>query len=315
MQVNPKSWTVWVVTEGMAGTENQCLAITDALGVTPYVKRIGLRFPWSVFSPYLAFECGWTFNPALNPPWPDILITSGRKSIAASRYVKRKSMGKTFTLHLQDPRISPKAFDLVALPSHDPTRGDNVLVTITAPTRIHEGALTKARNDFAPLFAMKSSPRIAVLIGGNSKAHKVTDSLMVQLGRQLAALPGFLMITASRRTPASAKAALLAGLGEKPLFFWDGNGDNPYTGMLAWADYILVTADSVSMLSDAAATGKPTYVLPLEGGSPRLNAFHTALLAAGIARPFDGALDHWTYPAQTESIAIAQEIMVRMAHR
>jgi len=315
MQVNPKSWTIWVITEGMAGTENQCLAITDALGVAPEIKRVGLRFPWSFLSPYLAGECAWTFKPALTPPWPDVLITSGRKSIAASRYVKRKSKGKTFTLHLQDPRISPKAFDLVALPAHDPTRGDNVLVTLTAPTRINTAALTRARNDFAPLFVMSGTPRIAVLIGGNSKAHRVTDDLMFKLGQQLAALPGFLMLTASRRTPESAKAALMAGLGDKPAFFWDGTGDNPYAGMLAWADYILVTADSVSMLSDATATGKPTYILPLEGGSPRLKAFHDGLITAGIARPFEGKLDHWTYTPVHEAGRIATALMAAMDAR
>ncbi|MCD8520240.1 MAG: mitochondrial fission ELM1 family protein, partial [Alphaproteobacteria bacterium] len=192
--------TCWIVTEGMAGTENQCLGVADALGLTPEIKRIKLRQPWKSLSPHLGLEISCTFTPKLEGPWPDLLIASGRKSVAASRYIKRKSGGKTFTVQIQDPRIDPSAFDLVAVPEHDKTRGENVIVTAAAPNRITPMALDRAKTDFAPLFAMMPSPRIAVMIGGNSKTHSINDYGMRKLGAQLAALNGSLMITASRRT-------------------------------------------------------------------------------------------------------------------
>jgi mitochondrial fission protein ELM1 len=106
----------WIITEGLAGTENQCLGVAEALGVTPEIKRVSLKQPWKLLSPYLGFEKAASFAPPLCGPWPDLLIASGRKSIAASRYIKKASGGKTFTVQIQDPRISLAHFDLVAVP-------------------------------------------------------------------------------------------------------------------------------------------------------------------------------------------------------
>ena len=312
MSVNPKSLQCWVITEGMAGTENQCLGVAEALGVEPAVKRVKLRGIWKLFSPYIGFECAGTFDPKLEGPWPDLLLASGRKSIAASRYIKKMSGGKTFTVQIQDPRISPKHFNLVAVPEHDPTRGENVVVTHAAPNRVTDMKLTRARNDFSPLFAMMPSPHIAVMIGGNSKAHTMSEHGMEKLGAQLSQLPGSLMITASRRTSDEQKAAFLRGLGDRPHFFWDGTGENPYFGMLAWANVILVTADSVSMLGDAATTGKPVYMIPMDGGTVRFDKFHQHLKDYGAVRPFMGHLENWSYEPLRDSAIIAAEILRRM---
>lgn len=312
MSVNPKSLHCWIVTEGMAGTENQCLGVAEALGVDPEIKRIKLRQPWKALSPYLGFELPMTFSPRLSAPWPDLLIASGRKSIAASRYVKRASGGQTFTVQIQDPRIAPSCFDLVAVPEHDPTRGENVIVTAAAPNRITDLKLARARTDFAPLFAMMPSPHIAVMIGGNSKAHDMSEDGMEKLGAQLAGLQGSLIITASRRTTENQKRAFLKGLGDHPHYFWDGRGENPYMGMLAWANAILVTADSVSMLSDAGTTGKPVYMVPMEGGSSRFDKFHENLLNRGVLRPFEGIVESWAYEPLRDSALVAAEILRRI---
>ncbi len=312
MNVNPKSLHCWVVTEGMAGTENQCLGVAEQLGLEAEVKRVKLRQPWRFFTPYVGFEMACSFDTPLTGPWPDLLIASGRKSVAAARYIKRKSGGKTFTVQLQDPRIDPKNFDLVAVPAHDPTRGPNVLVTNAAPNRITPYGLTRARNDFAHLFAMIPSPHIAVLIGGNSKAHTITEYAMEKLGAQLAQLKGSLIITASRRTTDAQRAALMKGLGNHPHFFWNGEGSNPYMGMLAWADAILVTADSVSMLSDAATTGKPVYMIEMEGGTKRFDKFHQNLKDQGIIRPFEGKIESWGYPPLNDAALVASEILRRI---
>lgn len=313
MSVNPQSLQCWVITEGMAGTQNQCLGVAQALGVTPVVKQVKLRGLWKYLSPWLPIETASMFDQPLEGPWPDLLIASGRKSIAASRYIKKQSGGKTFTVQIQDPRISPKYFDLVAVPAHDPARGENVIVTKAAPNRVTSSILTKARNDFAPLFAMMPSPHIAVMLGGNSKAHVMTLAGMERLGQQLANLSGSLMITSSRRTTIAQRDAFLRGLGDRAHWYWDGSGENPYMGMLAWADYILVTADSVSMLSDALTTGKPVYMIPMDGGSARFDRFHESLLNSGAARRFEGVLEPWSYEPFNDSALISAEILRRMA--
>src|SRR5690606_27230614 len=78
-------------------------------------------------------------------------------------------------------------------------------------------------------------------------------------------------------------------------YFWDGSGDNPYTGILAAADYIIVTEDSVSMTSEALATGKPVHIASLDGGARRLDKFHRLLREQGYTRPFTGLLEEWSY--------------------
>lgn len=302
----------WIITEGMAGTENQCLGVAEALGVQPDVRRIKLRQPWRALSPYLGFEQAFVFEPKLEAPWPDLLITSGRKSVAASRYIKKSSGGKTFTVHIQDPRISAAGFDMLAVAEHDPARGENVFTTRAAPNRITDINLELARSRFQGFEKIRRS-RVAVLIGGTSKAYTITPAIMRALAENLKALPGGLMITTSRRTGADNESILRETLKGTDAFIWDGRGENPYTAMLAWADHILVTADSVSMLSDAATTGKPVYMIDLKGGGKRLSALHRNLMDTGVLRPFEGRLESWSYEPLRDARRIAEEIHRRMA--
>lgn len=304
-----KDLNCWVVSEGMAGTENQCIAVAEALGVSHDVKRIKLRQPWKSLSPHLGFEQACSFSPALNAPWPDLVIASGRKAIAASRYIKRASGGKTFTVQIQDPRIAPKHFDLVVVPHHDPTRGDNVIVTDGAPNRITDSKLEDAKQSF-PQFTALTSPRIAVLIGGASKAYTMSEAVTRKLAKQLSLLDGSLMITPSRRTGAANEAILRDSLPN--AYIYDGNSDNPYFGMLATADFILVTADSASMISDACTTGKPVYMIDLEGGHPRIDKLHKHLQDLGALRMFEGNLESYSYEPLRDANKIADAIRERI---
>jgi mitochondrial fission protein ELM1 len=296
----------------MAGTENQCLGVAEALGARPVVKRIGLRQPWRLLSPWLGFECAFTFTgDALAPPWPDLLIASGRKSIAAARYVRKRNGNKTFIVQIQDPRASYDTFDLIAVPQHDPARGKNIIVTQAAPNRITPQALAAGREDFAALLSPFSAPCIAVMIGGNSKSHSLTDARLAEFAGQLRSLAesGYsLMVTVSRRTGAGQRRLLEETLQAPNVYFWDGTGPNPYMGFLAWADVIIVTADSVSMISEAATTGKPVYIAALEGGGTRLDKFHESLLNKGIARRFEGSVGAYSYNPLNDAAFVAGKI-------
>lgn len=309
----------WVVTEGLAGTENQCLGIAEALGVTPVVKRIALRQPWQTLSPFLGNETERTFSPLGDPlraPWPDLVLASGRKAVAAARYIKRKSHGRSFTVFIQDPRVSPSQFDLVAVPSHDRLRGPNVIVTTATPNRITSERIDTARDDFSEQFEDMPSPRVAVLIGGSSSAYRmtadITRTLVAQLKALMAEENASLMITTSRRTGETNEAIIDEALVDTPAWIWDQESENPYFGFLAWADTILVTADSASMISEAASTGKPVYMIPLEGGSPKMGKFHQNLIDRGILRVFNGTLEHWDYTPLNDAAFVADEIRKRL---
>ena len=236
--------TCWIITEGMIGTQNQCVGVAEALGITPTIKKIGLRQPWKTLSPWLQFENANSFTPKLSAPWPDLLIASGRKSIAASRYIKKQSGGKTFTVQIQDPKTKPNQFDLVAVPFHDNLRGDNVIVTDGAPNRITSEKLKQAKENFSHLFSALPSPRVAVLIGGNSNTHKMTTAITRSMVNNLKELDASLMITTSRRTGEENLKLIQHELNTNKNFIWNNEGENPYWGMLAWADYIIVTSDS-----------------------------------------------------------------------
>ncbi|WP_449232190.1 mitochondrial fission ELM1 family protein [Azospirillum doebereinerae] len=315
--------TCWVVSDGKPGMESQCIGLAEALGLTPVVKRVSLRSPWRQLSPYLRvgnrFAAGPKGDP-IEPPWPDLLIASGRQSIAPSLTARRLSRGRTFTVQIQDPQIAPRHFDLVVVPRHDKLRGDNVLVTRGALHRVTPSILAEAAARFAPRLAYLPHPRIAVLIGGNNGVYSLTPAITGEVAEKLANLTrthgAGLMVTPSRRTGADNEAILRARLSGLPAEVWDGTGENPYFGYLGLADVVVVTCDSVSMTSEACSTGKPVYVIELEGGSPKFRAFHDGLYKDGITRPFDGTLDRWDHPLLEDTRGVADELRHRLAvHR
>lgn len=318
----PNIQTCWILTEGIAGTENQCLGVAESLGVTPIIKRIKLRAPWKQLSPWLS----WGHDRALakgsddiSAPYPDLLIASGRKSIGLALHIKKLSLGKTFVVQIQDPRINPKKFDLVVVPQHDPTRGDNVLVTKAALHRITQKKIDDAKAMFEGTFKHIPHPRVAVLIGGSSRAHSMTLENCRMLATQLMLLAENkkigLIITASRRTGEENAKYLRDTIKGPQTYFWDNAGDNPYFGLLAHADYIIVTEDSVSMTSEALATGKPVYIASLAGGAARLDAFHKLLQEQGYTRPFIGLLDQWSYTPPDDTMRVTQEILEQFAKK
>lgn len=308
--------TCWVMTEGIAGTENQCLGLAEAMGLTPVIKRVKLRAPWKQLSPWLKWGHAWalaTDSDRLDPPYPDVVIASGRKAIGLARHIKKQSGGKTYVAVIQDPRIDPAAFDLVAVPQHDPTRGPNVMVTRTALHKLTAQKLHDEAAKFSGRFDHLPPTRVAVLIGGSSKQHTMTPEITKRLCARLAALaqrPDVgLLITASRRTGAENEAILRASLAGSNIVFWDGTGDNPYFAFLAHATHILVTQDSVSMTSEALSTGKPVMTIPLEGRSRRHALFHRLLQEQGFTREFDGELQTWSYPPLNDTLGIAHKIL------
>lgn len=308
----------WVVTEGIAGTENQCLGVAEALGITPIVRRIKLRFPWKQLSPWLGIGAGLSLtaeSDPIVPPWPDLILASGRKAIGIGLYIKQQSGGKSFLVNIQDPRLSPSKFDLVVVPQHDKARGDNVMVTTAGLHRVTPQKLAAEADVWREKLSHLPHPRVAVLIGGNSRAHKMTlenaSALATQL-QKLAADGAGVMVTASRRTGPDNTALLREKLSGNNVFFWDNTGDNPYFGFLGLADYIIVTEDSVSMTSEAVSTGKPVYIAGLTGGAARLNAFHRLLQEQGFTRPFTGELQAWSYDPPNDTIKVAEKIRAEM---
>ena len=171
------------------------------------------------------------------------------------------------------------------------------------------------------MIAALPHPRIAVLIGGDTKRKRIdaagAERLLHALTRLLEGGAG-LMISTSRRTPSLVKSAIAPLREHAAVFFHDGDAiddrGNPYMGILGAADRIVVTEDSVNMLVEAAMTGAPIEIFPWkEGRSSRRNAkfarFHQDLIDRGVARRFDGELHQWSYAPFDESTRAADEVL------
>lgn len=317
----------WAMSEGHAGMETQAVALARALGLEPLVKRIKVRKPWHwippLFLPAPLSHVG-PEGDALTPPWPDVIITCGRQVVAPATEIRRRSAkpaqapaaGRTFTIHIQDPKVPFDRFDVIVAPEHDRISGPNVITGRGGVNSITPERLAQARAEFAPRYAHLPRPLIGVIIGGTNRVYKMDGPVVERLTAQLAALArdkgAGLAVTTSRRTGAENEATLRAGLADTTADIWDGTGANPYFGILALADGLLVTGDSVNMVSEAATTGKPVQVIELEGGSAKFRRFHDSLRKDGITRAFTGELETWSYPALNETARIAEEIRARM---
>ncbi len=300
---------------------NQCLGLAQRMGLEPLEKVVRLRAPWKQLSPaILRIGNRWAMTPdsdAIAPPWPDVLIATGRHSVAASLLVRAMSP-RTFRIQIQDPGIRPALFDLVVVPRHDRLRGANVLVSHGALHGLTPELLAAAAARDGAAFQHLPHPRIAVLIGGSNGAYRLEAEDMSRLADDLARLAqsgAGLMFTASRRTGAANEALLRARLAGLPAVMWDGSGANPYHAILGLADAVVVTCDSVNMVTEAAITGKPIHVVDLPGGSAKFSRFHQGMREAGLCRPFALPLQSWSYPQSDDCGLVAAEAWRRLREK
>jgi uncharacterized protein len=305
----------WIVTDGKAGMVSQCVGLAEALGLEPIVKRVRLRTPWRDLTPWFQLGGRLQFtlqSDRLEPPWPQLLIATGRQSVAASMLVRKLSRGKTRTVQLQNPVIGSRHFDLVVTPRHDNLQGENVVLTKGALHRVTQAVLDSGAEQLAWRLQHLKRPYISVLIGGSNSVYRLGAEEMRDLAARLAAcaraLKGSLLITPSRRTGEENLEILRDALVEVPHYLWLGQGENPYFGMLGLADFIVVTSDSVNMVSEAASTGKPVYVATLPGGSAKFWNFHQRLIEEGVTRAFKDELAPYNYQPLDDVAMVADKV-------
>ena len=317
-----------MVSDGRAGIQNQALGLAEAVArLTPAdiaIKHVRWRpafdrWPSGLKIP--AMLAPGSFDPRTVTQWPDLWIATGRATLPLSARMRDWSGGKTFTVQTQDPRWKNSAYDLIIAPAHDGLSGDNVFEIIGSPHRITPQKLAEAAPAFADRIAPLPHPRVAVMIGGRSKAFDLTPAHAADLAERIKAAVqatgGSLLLTFSRRTPDAAQAVTTERLSTLPGWIWDGSGDNPLFAMLDAADHVLVTEDSANMATEAASTGKPVHVLPMIALKPagKFARLHVDLADHGAARPFDGSLQAWTYAPLNETDRAARAVLETMAAR
>jgi len=305
----------WVLSDGKAGDELQGLSIAETLGLEPEIRRVEPRAPftWAMpWGPIDPRERPGVAGSPIAPPYPDLLIASGRRAVPYLRFVKRASGGRTYTVFLKDPRTGPETADFIWSPDYDRLRGPNVLTTLTPPHRVSAAKIEAARARPDPRLAPLPHPRVAVLVGGDSRHHRFSDrdiARFVEHLNNLAATGAGLMVTASRRTPAALREALDDLATRSNAYVWNGTGENPYVSLLSLADFIVATADSFNMIGEAAATGRPILVFEPSGGHPKLDVYMATLKAHGIVHPFEGRLVGEPYEPLNSTLKIAAAIV------
>lgn len=288
---------VFGITDGSAGMMAQVNALADALGVKAEMRVISLpsqlRFIPNIAFDYLPFL--YSMLPVLRNPKilnPDLVISCGRKAALVAAAQRRGcNNGLCKFIHIQDPQMSAENFDLVVAMKHDKITGKNVIKTRFALHNITSEKLEKAKEKFALFFAHYPKPHIAVLLGGSTNKYKFTRSHMLalieKLKEKLAESKGSLLITPSRRTGAENIELLRLEFAKNSrVYIYDGVSENPYMGLLACADEIIVSNDSVNMMTEAFATNKKVTIIPLENHKNTKPAIFAEMIKS--APPMDG---------------------------
>ncbi len=286
-----RSGAPWAISDGRAGNARQAEALAAALAgpaampPTPALvlqQHIPRRWLAPRRLPGAAQAYGPAFAEVLRQP-PALAIGCGRQAALATRLLRARGSA---VVQVLDPRLSPRHWDVVVVPDHDRLRGDNVLTLLGSLHPIDDAWLAAARAAF-PHFGALPSPRTALLVGGPAALAPWTAdaaaAVFGQVATQLRDGGGSVLASTSRRTPPAVAAALRDAFTGVPGVVWCGEGDgaNPYAGLLGWAERIVCTPDSVNLLSEACATRVPVAVAMPTAARGRARDFHAALRACG----------------------------------
>lgn len=316
MQRPPQN--AWVISDGGAGNERQALALASALGVSARVLTLPLRAPWAWFAPRRIpggrLALASRDRAGFEAPWPDVAIGCGRSAALLTRMLRDLSRGDCYSVQILDPRIDPRHWDAVVAPRHDRLEGANVLTTLGSLNPVDDVWLASGREAF-PDFGALPRTRVALLVGGPRRGIGFDDALVKSLCTTVRAIAqgGSVLATLSRRTPAAFAAQLRGALAEIPGIFWNGDGANPYPGLLGWADHIVVTPDSVNMLSEACAVGVPVHTVATAPLPEKIARFHAALREGGLLTDVDETRGAVAPLRETQTVAAA--LRARMAAR
>lgn len=327
---------VWVLEDPRPGTRAQALGIAERLGM-PF-RRIALDWNWK--APFAAMS-GATLGrrgslmglgvpdvlPRETPP--ALVISAGTRSAAVALWLRARHGCRV--VHCMRPQVPLRSwlslrhqFDLLVMADHDnPPQAPNVFPIRGVVNRLSPARLEQARRDWSERLAHLPHPRVALLVGGPMdrwyRGADLNPALAHHLARRVAGLVaevrGCVLATTSRRTGREAADAIAAGLGPAMhvLYRWGEPGENPYAGFLASADAVIVTADSVSMLSEACGVAAPVFVALPQLAGPRHRRMIGALGRAGQVRSFTDNVSPWPRVPLDETGRVAAEIRLRFA--
>ncbi len=259
----------------------------------------------------------------LTPPYPDLVLSTSRRTVPVARFIRQKSKEKTKIIQLMYPSegVGLKDMALVIVPAHERAFkrvGKNIFVITGAPTRIFDNVLLQERAKWVEIFAHLPRPLTAVIIGGGIKNKpwplENAEALADKLKKIHDKTGGSFLVTSSRRTGIKAEQIIMDKLKGIPMYtyLWGEKKENPIMGFYACADRIVVTADSVSMCSEACGCHVP--VLLFQGQNwltSKHKRFASSLVKKGYAQDIDAAnaLDFCPAGVLNPANEIAEQIL------
>ena len=256
-----------------------------------------------------------------------VVLAAGRQSIAPPRRLRKLAAPGPLLAVLQPVVWRPSDFDVIWAPIHDRARhwfgaGPRLVETLTAPSAITDRLAQQKAAWLRSAFPIAGAPIVGVLLGGRSSAHRCGTAEIEELAARLQAFASLhdatLLVTTSRRSPEGAAALIRERLGDPRHLVFDALNPGSaapadvYAGIIGLADAFVVSNDSVAMLSEAAANGKPIYAWRLPGGKAKFERVYTGLQRHGALRWFDGSLDRWSYPPLDAAGVVAGAIRDRL---
>jgi hypothetical protein len=316
----PSNERVWVLADDRAGNVAQSVGVAEALGM-PF-SRIEVRYDILGALPNVFRAAGLLgvtrdFRATLTPPWPELVIGAGRRTAPVARWLKRRCGCRL--VQIMDPGWPGRAdFDLIAAPMHDGApRGSNAIPTVGSCHRVTPSLLASEENRWKERLASLSPPYLLLVVGGDTKSHPFgvehARQLVTHSLRLAEAMGATILVTTSRRTRPEVEAVIVQAMPQSSsVYCWRQGAENPYIAFLARADAIVVTGDSMSMCSEACATGCPVYLFAPPGlVNAKYARLHQLLYDRGYARPLGVEHVPWTHPPLNASLDVARVVRAR----
>jgi len=312
---------IWVLTDHRAGTAIQATSLAEVLGMNFEKKHLEYNFlamlpNWLLGSTSIHINKDLS-SPLYDEPAPKVIISAGRRTAPVALSL-RKHYSDVKLIQIMRPDLDASKFDLVILPQHDAFHATTNTFRVIGALHNVESKIKAAKVEFKHDYPAVGK-FIALLVGGNSKNYKFSAhdaSALSEIVSRVSANHGLqVFVSFSRRTPEAVKAVLRAALPWPHIIFdpTQDTGPNPYFGLLACADFIITTCDSIAMCSEATASGKPLYIYcPEHANMPKHKYFLQQLIDLEIARklePGTDVLEHYTYKPFSETRKAADYIM------
>ena len=299
-----------LLTEGMHGMISQVEGLAKALGLEFIHEKIELNNFWKLIPPKLTPIQNYVFKNDIKKNF-NVIISCGRKSVVPSIYLKQKYKNQVMNIHIQDPKVSLENFDFVVVPEHDGLDGKNVLKSKGAIHYLKDNELEENKDYLKS--KINKEKLVTLVVGGPNKYYDYNTSIIDEIFFKIKdnfISKGFqLIFIPSMRTPQNIIDKAKNYFDESQIIVTDID-KKAYLSSLKLADYIVVTCDSTSMISEAAMTGKPIYVaqMPAIKNNFRFKNFFELFKSLNIIRDLENKVDNWNYEKINETDRISSYI-------